>query len=62
MDYKSMYLRLFNNITDIIYSGSGLDTNVIIKRLEETQRQSEEMYISSDEPNMRVLQLLQENA
>ena len=38
-DYKDMYYRLFNELTDVI------------EKLKEIQSQAEEMYISSDIDN-----------
>lgn len=42
-DYKSMYAKLFNTITDTIES------------LKAAQIETEEMFLSSDEPNVTVL-------
>lgn len=41
--YKSMYNKLFNKITDVIYE------------LQEIQQLTEEMYISSDEPTIIII-------
>jgi len=42
-DYKKMYMELFNKLT------------VVIKELQEVQRQTERMYIESAEPKVIVL-------
>lgn len=42
-DYKKMYYLLFNKITDTI------------SELQEVQQQEEEMYVSADEPVIKIL-------
>ena len=44
-DYKEMYLTLFRSTTQAI------------NLLQEAQRQTEEMYISADPPDIRVINL-----
>jgi len=43
-DYKKMYTTLFNKITDVI------------EQLQEVQRETEEMYIESPEPELIVIE------
>ena len=44
--YKKMYYRLFNKVTDAIESESKKLSDEILKQ---AQRETEEMYISSEE-------------
>ncbi len=48
-DYKEMYLTLFRSITQAI------------ALLQEAQRQTEEMYISAEAPDIRVIHTLKQN-
>ena len=44
-DYKAMYFKLFNEVTDTI------------NRLQEIQQQCEEMFITSEEENIKNFEL-----
>ena len=45
-DYKSMYLKLFNEVTDTI------------ERLQKIQQECEEVYINSEEDNLSHFKVL----
>ena len=42
-NYKEMYLKLFNKVTDVI------------EELQQVQRETEELYIKGPEPELTVL-------
>lgn len=42
-DYQQMYLKLFNKVTDVI------------EELQQVQRETEELYIQGEEPELTVL-------
>ena len=49
-DYKKMYIKLFNGITEIIEKNSkGFNVHEIIEDLKKLQCEAEEMYIENDE-------------
>jgi hypothetical protein len=43
-DYKKMYAKLFNKVTDVI------------EQLQQVQRETERMYIDSPEPELIVIE------
>ena len=45
-DYKAMYFKLFNEVTDTI------------NRLQQIQQECEEMFITSEEDNIRNFEVL----
>lgn len=45
MDYRAMYLKLFNALT------------AAISVLQKAQQETEEMYVSASEPDIRVLDI-----
>ena len=45
-DYKAMYLKLFNEVTDTI------------ERLQKIQQQCEDIYIKSEEENFKNFEIL----
>lgn len=48
-DYKEMYFKLFNKVTDVI------------GELQQIQRETEELYISSSEPDVTMLKPQQDD-
>ena len=49
-DYKKMYIKLFNGITEIIEKNSkGFNVHEIVEDLKKLQCEAEEMYIENDE-------------
>lgn len=48
-DYKEMYFKLFNKVTDVI------------EELQQIQRETEELYISGSEPDVTMLKPQQDD-
>lgn len=49
MDYKMLYLHLFNAVTDAIELAQEGQTEEACKRLISAQQECEEMYVSDDD-------------